>query len=539
MPASESAPDAPHSSGAALGSRGAAASRRPRRRWPRALAGAAALAAWLSTAYWHTHKPLAAGERVGGDWYAVGPRDVRFIADVTAADGYGRRIESHAVFDEMLQVVGSAREFIVIDAYRFAADPPPDDSPAAARARPLAAELRDALIARKRAEPSLRVLFIADPVNVGFGAAPSADLERLERAGIDVVVTNLDPLRDSNFLYSSLWRLAAKWWLEPEDARAGRGGLPNLEAAGPSRVAAAAWLAAGNLKSDRRNLVIGDDGGEGLAGVLSATELSRAGSADSNVAIRLGGPVLVPLLRSELAIARFSGWAGDLGAPGERAVSSEALRSDPPDAPAQARGEPAIEARVLTESAIRDALLARIEAARIGDAIDIAAFYLSDRAIIEALVAASRRGAAVRLILDPGEDAFGRTGAGIPNRSVAGELLAASDGAIGVRWYRTHGERFHTGLVLIYGPRRLWLALGSANLTRRSLEDYDLDADAAVAAPRDSALADQAIEYFETLWGNRAGLGIEYTADVGVYADGSQLSYWRYRLMEATGLSMF
>ncbi|MGH8260391.1 MAG: phospholipase D-like domain-containing protein [Steroidobacteraceae bacterium] len=489
MLASESTPDA-------SGSHGVGAFRAPRRRRLRLLIAGGAVLAWLGTAWWHTHKPLPPGERVAGRWYAAGPLQVRFIADVTAADAYGRPAVSHAAFDEMLRIVQSAREFVVIDAPRFTSG------------ASLAARLADALIARKQAQPGLRVLFIVDPVDVAPEGVPP-DLARLQGDGIDVIAADLDPLRDSNYLYSSLWRLSARWWLSRSSA-------------------VGASLAAANLKADRRNLVIGDDGEGSLAGVLSATELSSAGRADSNVAIRLAGPALVPLLASEIRIARSSGWSGVLGIP---TVAEDAR-------PAQA-ADPGLETRVLTEGAIRDALLRRIGAAGAAETVDIAAFYLSERAVIEALIAASRRGAAVRLILDPGEDAFGRSGAGIPNRSVAGELLAASDGAIQVRWYRTHGERYHASLAMIYGPRQLWLTVGSANFTRRSLDDYDLDANAAVVAPRDSAVAAQALDYFATLWSNKAGLGIEYTADVGVYADPSQLHYWRYRLMEATGLAMF
>lgn len=544
MLASPSAPEA-------SGPRGVAASGRPRRTLLRRLIAGVLLAGWLGTAYWQTHKPLPPGTHVEGAWSAQGPQDARFIADITTADAYGRPVQSHAIFDEMLSVTHDARTFLVIDTFRFEsreAAARRDSDPA--RARPLAAEFRDALIARKREEPHLRVLLIVDPVNDAYGSFPSPDLERLKGAGIDVVVTDLDPLRDSNFLYSSLWRLGARW-LKPRASAPDSGWLPSPRETGPDRVTAAAWLAAANLKADRRDVVIGDDGHGGLAGVLAATELGEQVSADSNVGIRLDGPVLLPLLESEIEVARFSGWTGVLGAPVEGGAMAEG------GAPARAGGDPPsreapsreglkragpgdqMRSRILTEGAIRDALLARIDASRAGDAIDIAAFYLSERSVIESLVAASRRGVAVRLILDPGEDAFGRGGTGIPNSSVAGELLAASDGAIRVRWYRTHGERFHAALALIYGPQRLWLTVGSANLTRRSLEDYDLDANAALDVRRDSALAAQAIDYFETLWSNKAALGIEYTADVGVYADASQLHYWRYRLMEATGLAMF
>ncbi len=117
--------------------------------------------------------------------------------------------------------------------------------------------------------------------------------------------------------------------------------------------------------------------------------------------------------------------------------------------------------------------------------------------------------------------------------------MSTSDGKIRVRWYRTHGEQFHTKLVMVYGSQRLWVTLGSANLTRRNLEDYNLEANVGIEVARSSALATQLREYYETLWSNRAALGIEYTADFGVYADPAQSQYWLYRLMEATGLSTF
>jgi hypothetical protein len=55
----------------------------------------------------------------------------------------------------------------------------------------------------------------------------------------------------------------------------------------------------------------------------------------------------------------------------------------------------------------------------------------------------------------------------------------------------------------------------------------------------DSALAKQLTQYFDLLWNNDDTKHIEYTAPFGAYKDDSQLTYWRYRFMEATGLSTF
>jgi hypothetical protein len=195
--------------------------------------------------------------------------------------------------------------------------------------------------------------------------------------------------------------------------------------------------------------------------------------------------------------------------------------------------------QLLTEGAIRAALLARLDATGTGDAVDAALEYLADRGIIESLLAAARRGVSVRLILDPNEGATRGGAAGVPNQPVASELVSRSGGTIRVRWYRTHGERFHNALLLIYGRKSLWLTAGSAQLTRRDLQDYDLEADAAIELGREATPAQQALLYFDTLWANRAAPGIEYTADFAVFADAAQSDYWLYRLMEASGLSAF
>jgi hypothetical protein len=92
---------------------------------------------------------------------------------------------------------------------------------------------------------------------------------------------------------------------------------------------------------------------------------------------------------------------------------------------------------------------------------------------------------------------------------------------------------------MVYGRDRLWLTLGSANLTRRNINDYNLEANVVLEMWRGSNMASQVLQYFDTLWNNRAPLGIEYTADFGVYADPSQVRYWQYRIMETTGLSTF
>jgi phosphatidylserine/phosphatidylglycerophosphate/cardiolipin synthase-like enzyme len=78
--------------------------------------------------------------------------------------------------------------------------------------------------------------------------------------------------------------------------------------------------------------------------------------------------------------------------------------------------------------------------------------------------------------------------------------------------------------------------LGSANLTRRNVDDLNLEANVAITAPAGSALDLQLDEVFESWWRNRGG---EFTDPYERWADPSGWQAFKYRLMEATGLSTF
>jgi phosphatidylserine/phosphatidylglycerophosphate/cardiolipin synthase-like enzyme len=479
------------------------------------------LAAWIGVAGWQAAKPLPQGVHVASPICRQSASEVAFIADITAADAFGRAAVSQGIFDTVLEVVRGAHRFIVLDYSGFGADA---EAAGASARRHIAAELTDALLERRRTQPDLAVLFIADPANERYGAARSVELQLLRAAGVEVVLTDLDRLRDSNLAYSSLWRLTLRWWDPPS---------------GPLGVETRRL----NFKADGRRLIIADDGHGALTAVIGSAAPLDSESLWSNVAARLKGAALETLLESELAVARFSGWAGR----SKPFLAPQAAQAPPPAdcAAAAAPGSPAAlaadDARVqlLTEGAIRAGLLARVDASARGDSIDVAMFHLAERGVVESLLAAARRGVSVRVMLDPDAAAPSGTAAGIPNQPVASELLARSGGAVRLRWYRTHGERFHDSLLMIYGPRQLWLTLGSAQLTRRSLSDYNLEANVAIEVARSSALAQQALQYFDTLWANRAALGIEYSADFAVFADPTQSDYWLGRLMEGAGLSAF
>lgn len=492
---------------------------RRRRRWLLRTLLLTFTAAWAATALWHSFKPLPPGTHVATDWTEVSLADIRLLADRTVTDGRGRRVVRQQIFDELFRVIDAADRFLVLDFFLFndqrgslAADAPVH--------RALSRELKEHLLARKRARPQLEVLLVSDPINDVYGGAPSAAFEELRAAGIDVVSTDLDRLRDSNALYSALWRLLASWWADGD----GAGWLPNPLESGPSRVSLGAWLRLLNFKANHRKLVVADDGHGGWVALVGSANPHDASSSHSNLALRFRGELAARILASELAIARFSGWSGDWSPPAPQRR--------------EATG-PTARMQVLTEGAIKNALLTALRTTQSGEWISLAVLYLSDRDVLDALVEASQRDVRVRLILDPNKDAFGRMKDGVPNRPVAAELMRRTGGRAEVRWYRTRGEQFHPKLALVQRTDAVWALLGSANFTRRNLDDFNLEASLALEIDRDTPLAQELLDYFETLWQNDPAALLEYTTDFPTYEDQSFTRYWRYRLMEASGLSTF
>jgi phosphatidylserine/phosphatidylglycerophosphate/cardiolipin synthase-like enzyme len=406
-------------------------------------------------------------------------------------------------------MIGQAERLIVADLFlfnEFAGDPD------GVGLKPLADQLTEALIRRKSERPGIRIVFISDPINTLYGGAESPHLSDLERAGVEVVVTNLDRLRDSNPIWSATWRLCCRWF-----GNAQKGGwLPNP--VGDGNVTLRTWLRLANFKANHRKTLVVDNGERWQALVTSANP-HDASSAHGNTALVVTGAAAIDLIGTERAVAEFSG---------SELVWPDVSRT----APAAASG---LTARVLTEAAIRDAVIASIDEAGPGDRIDLAMFYLSHRGIIRALARAQRRGSEIRLLLDPNEHAFGRRKNGVPNRPVAAELSAHG---IQIRWCHTTGEQCHSKQLLIrYRDGSARLISGSANYTRRNLDNFNLETVLEVRGPVQAGVLQSAADWFEQRWQNEGGRS--FSLDHEHYADDSRLRYWQYRLMEASGLSTF
>jgi len=431
---------------------------------------------------------------------------VEFLADTTWVDEAGVRHVEQRIFDAVFDMIRSARRLVLLDMFLY------NDFQGSMpeRTRMLSGELTDVLLAKKRELPGIRIVVITDPINVVYGSVVSQQFERLREAAIEVVITDLARLADSNIPYSPLWRLLVKPF----------GTAPGQMLRNPfdenGRVSLRSYLYGLNFRANHRKLIIADAGQDWSALVTSANP-HDASSAHHNVAIRYRGRAVADLLETENAVLRFSG-------------------GSPVDQPMQIEGRQATATvAVLTERAIKDAALDLIDTAGPGERVDLATFYLSDRAVIASIKRAARRGAALRILLDPSKDAFGYPKNGIPNQPVAAELHREG---IPVRWVHTHGEQCHVKMLIrTDGSGEGALLLGSANLTRRNLDDFNLETNVLVRVPPSHACLSDACRQFELLWNNEPGR--LFSVSYEHYRDESLVKRWKYRWMEASGMSTF
>jgi hypothetical protein len=426
--------------------------------------------AWGSCAVWNSVKPLPRGTRVASLPARLDESQVDFLDDL-APPG--------AILKRETEAIGRAEQTIVLNQ------------------SPLARELADALLLRKRQRPNLKVMLVTDPRNEVYGGTPSRTLSALERAGIVVVRTRLERLRDPNPLYSSLWRLCVGWWSDPFDETPGKATLRSS-------------LRRRNLKADGRQLLVADDGAGGWTSiVMSAASTGAAASIGGAVSAGLGleirGHLAAAIVASELQLAAWS-------------TDDDRLPAVPP---VDSRGVGTIDARFLTEGAIQAALRDAIAIAGSGDSIKIAVQAFGDRQMVDAVVRAAARGARVQLLLDPGSP---------ETQAAAGELLREEPGSIEVRW-RARDSRAEAGYAVIQHRSDVWFDVGSANFTRRGLDDLDLAADIELHMPARAGPARAVADLFAKHWSNAAA----YAS----HADESKETYWRYRVAEATGLSVF
>lgn len=449
------------------------------------------------------------GTSFSGKYYPA--EQMTFIYDLSYQKN-GETIREHNILQAELNLIANAKEYLLLDLFLFN-----DEYHRAITSYPNSVEqITDALIAKKKQHPNMPIVLITDPINNFYGVYEQRNLSRLKKAGIQLVVTDLNQMKDSNPLYSGYYRCYLQWF-----GTEGAGWLPNFfDEEGP-KVNIRSILKLANFKGNHRKTLVSEQ-----EAIVASANPHDPSSFHSNVAVRFRGNVVGDLLESEKNVIAFSG--GEVPK-----VSYQKNDIQGEDSIAEVNEE-TIMMRLITERGIYDALLGNIERANDGNEIWIGIFYLSDFDILHALGKAAERGAKVRIVADPNKDAFGIEKNGSPNRSALSSLSEKHDG-VEVRWYDTRGEQYHVKMAyfLYHQENEARVILGSGNFTRRNLKGYNLETDIELVMGADGPQSTEIHDYFKKIYNNENG---EFTLPMEAYYEDSFIRNVLWRIQEALGL---
>lgn len=459
---------------------------------------------YLISAIYQIYKPLPKGLTYKSEKI---PSHVEFLGDIRYSDSNGQLYAEQQIFDAMLTLIEQAQTTIVLDMFLFNAE----TGQSTIKHRSLTQELTQALLHKKALNPGIEIKVITDPINTLYGGVDAVHLHQLRKSGIDVIITDLTPLRASNPTWSGFWYMCCQGLGNNPEG----GWLKNP--VGKGEITARSYFELLNFKANHRKTLVVDSI-EGWKALISSANPHDGSSEHSNVAMIVHGKLATEVLDTERVVAKMSQGDVPMVIMGSLPVK-EALPT----------------AQILTEQAILDEILVAIHGLKSKDRLDLFMFYLSERQVINAIKAAQQRGVHVRILLDPNKDAFGREKNGMPNRQVAWELQQAG---VPVRWCNTHGEQCHSKLLLLgKADGTQQVILGSANYTARNLKNYNLETNISIVGQRNYPAILQAQQYFDRAWNNLAQQNI--SVDYQQYKDESKLKYWQYRFLEWSGLSTF
>ncbi len=423
--------------------------------------------------------------------------DCEFLYDLTYLKD-GKRLHEKKIFKREMELIKNAQDFLMVDFFLFN-----DEYPDSMTFPSQVEEMTDLLIAKKKENPAMPILFVTDPINNFYGAYEENNLKRLRENGIEVVVTDLNKMRDSNALVSGIYRAYLQWF-----GTSGDGWIKNFFDKDADKVNIRSILKLANFKGNHRKVLISEK--EALVASANPHDPS---AHHSNVAMVFRGKSMEDLIKSEsIFFDKLPDVIENFNA--EEVTSPYKLR-------------------VITEGKIYDEISKNIKETKKGDEINLGIFYISEFRILRELGEAAKRGVDVKIIADLNKDAFGLEKNGSPNRPALSELKEDYPD-INIRWYQTSGEQFHTKFIYFDFKDRDPLAiLGSANYTRRNLDNFNLETNLAVEMKKDSPMAGEMKDYYSRIWNNEDG---DYTLPIEDFYEKRFFMRILWKIQEKTGL---
>ena len=441
--------------------------------------------------------------------------EVEFLADRTFRDEVeGKNILDHNILDTLINEINSSETFLILDFFLW--NKWEGKLPKKENLIKISENLAQAIISKRNKDPQVPILIITDPINRLYGNQVPKFFERFASLGIPVIFTDLSALPDSNWIYSKQIRFWSKFYAFNLNTNKFRI-FPNIVESKGKRLSFSEFFKSLHLKANHRKILISGYKNKPHKVIIGSFNPSNGSALNSNLAVSVSGPIADYVARSELSLIQWS--VNNNGSLlGNRLHLEDALRTldriliKKNNFKRFALRKTGVQ--FLSEGSIGRSLIKDIEASGEGTSIDIAMFYLSDRDFVKSLKAAAKRGANIRILLDQNKFAFGFKKIGIPNRSIADELMQLDEvNSIQIHWLSAESNaQYHAKAIRIFDKERDLIYIGSANLTRRSLFNFNLESN--LVFNKVLPISNAFDSYFDNIWNNEFGYveSFEYKA---------------------------
>lgn len=395
--------------------------------------------------------------------YYVDSSKIRFLYDLSWEENGDIKSEQK-IFKAIREAIKAAHKIILFDVFLFN-NQKTDPSRHIKITDIITDDLKNKKIPR---------YFITDPLNTSYCTDRSKSLAELARTGTKIIITDLDKLPDGNMLYSGFWRLFFQWF-----TTRGKGIIPNPMKE-KRKTTIRALLKALNAKANHRKLLVADD-----VVIVSSSNLHNTSCFYSNTGLQVeDAGVARHFLLAEQAVARMSGCDVDLSfLETQRNKKNNEESKDVTVTPLMGKQ---------TKKSIVQDLLSVCK----GDRIAIGMLFIADREIINILKQKAKEAVDVTLVLDNNLISFHRKKIGLPNFYLGPELEKAG---IKVYVFKDRENEYHSKFVYIRKKDRAIFHAGSANLTKRSLLEANLENNIRIESSPDKGVFKQIEKYIDRI----------------------------------------
>lgn len=517
--------------------------------------------------------------------------NVEFHYDLTYLDKDGNIRYDRKIWDATYKVVDEAKDYLIVEMFLFNDIYNKDKE----HYPEFAKEYTRRLIKKKMENPDLKVYVLSDENNNLYGAFEHPFITDMKKAGIDVIVVDIFKLKDTFPWYSPIWRTL----IEPHGNPQGKGWIGNFYGPMWPKLTLRNLLRALNVKADHRkiflnegNVVIssanihdpsyfhenvaisanGEIVKDVLQGLNHVAEFSGGKiDVDEKQGNQINNSQIGNLVENEKNLVNNSIENNFLEDENEKKVREIEKRKEDfveeetrrfaqtgklPEKSQESNDKKQqddlkvgdvltrfddennkYKLQFVTEAKIGEHLDKDIENTKAGDEILMGMYFLADRGIVDRLIKASNRGVKIRIIFDRSRDAFGMSTNGLPNKPVSKKLKKKTKNKIEIKWYFTNNEQYHTKITLIKKTDgNVIIQTGSANLIRKNIRGYIMDANFRILTNADSKLTRDIYTYFDRLWENKDGL---FTVNFDDEPTTKASTDFMYKILDATQLGSF